>query len=254
MTAAEYLADKRIIYLDNEATSLETVKRIFHDRGVKDVSVHKQPLEAINLVLSTMDDAERRFDIFISDMNMPEKNGVDLLSYIRKESDQITLILYTGFVVPQRSGHEQQCADAAIFIQKKLDDPEDFVLSVAMNHHRHQKNSPGGIKGNNIHRTIDPRNFEEPPPAPTAQIVPASDMQKMEALKMLAKPLMDDLARITDKKAVVVTGDEHITVAQLIKEIDGLSTIGLEHLSEWFALQQWQHGVRRAKETARGQN
>jgi len=89
------LIDKRILIADDEAG----IRRIIHDvlqtRGC-DVEVRETGGQAIDAINQAMAD-ERGFDLILSDIQMPDRNGYEVFSAVRDSMPGTPVILMTGF-------------------------------------------------------------------------------------------------------------------------------------------------------------
>jgi response regulator RpfG family c-di-GMP phosphodiesterase len=80
----------RILILDDEALVLEGLRRQLRARY--EVTVASKPRQAMDLVVS-----RGPYDVIISDLRMPEMDGVALLSAIRNLSPDTVRVLLTGY-------------------------------------------------------------------------------------------------------------------------------------------------------------
>jgi len=69
----------RILLIDDEAFSRNLFKEAMANLGAREVRTARDGFEA----LSVMRNAERSFDVVISDYRMPEMDGLELLKEIR---------------------------------------------------------------------------------------------------------------------------------------------------------------------------
>jgi DNA-binding NtrC family response regulator len=76
--------------IDDEVDLVESLKEILQDDFAEVVICHK-PEQAYELCLSS------QFDLIISDHNMAEVNGLELLKILRSEGIMTPFILMTGF-------------------------------------------------------------------------------------------------------------------------------------------------------------
>ena len=82
----------RILIIDDEISITESIKYLLEYAGF-DVSVANNGREAIELV------ARRKFDATLIDIKMPEMNGVETLSEIKKIQPLIRAFMMTGYAL-----------------------------------------------------------------------------------------------------------------------------------------------------------
>ncbi|MEA2083665.1 MAG: response regulator [Thermodesulfobacteriota bacterium] len=80
----------RILVVDDQAVILKTIAAAFKDTSYK-ISTVSNPVEAYQMI------EDERFDIVISDIQMPEMNGLDLLRKIKSHNGMIPVIIITGY-------------------------------------------------------------------------------------------------------------------------------------------------------------
>lgn len=82
---------KRILFVDDEPKLLEGMKRMLYPfRKDWEMVFLTNPLEALELL------ASREFDVLISDLRMPQLNGIELLSQVRDLRPEIVRIILSG--------------------------------------------------------------------------------------------------------------------------------------------------------------
>jgi CheY-like chemotaxis protein len=112
----------RILVADDEPTDLALLDTILRGAGhqVLMVATGSAAAEAIK---------NRPFDLVITDLAMPEGNGLDLIREIRKDFPKLPVIVISGFA-PE---YLQRAGDlGADFILPKPIDPETLLALVAM--------------------------------------------------------------------------------------------------------------------------
>ena len=80
----------RLLMIDDEVDLVESLKDILQDSFAEVVTCHK-PEQAYELCLNS------HFDLIISDHNMAEVNGLELLKILRSEGIMTPFILMTGY-------------------------------------------------------------------------------------------------------------------------------------------------------------
>jgi CheY-like chemotaxis protein len=83
---------KLILYVDNEWAVIEPVNQILNRLGYETV-VTTWCSEAVNLMRSQPE----RFDLVITDMNMPDMDGFELSRALKEIRPDIPILLCTGF-------------------------------------------------------------------------------------------------------------------------------------------------------------
>lgn len=83
---------ERLLIVEDESALREVMQRILEDLGYS-VTVTGSPLGALQQFVSD----PKCFDLLITDMNMPEMNGAELIGKIRAIRQDIPVVLCTGF-------------------------------------------------------------------------------------------------------------------------------------------------------------
>lgn len=89
MNSAKKLEDLNILVVEDDADFAETLEDMLHYSGIH-TSTAKDGAEAQNIT------HQKKFDLVISDINMPNCNGMELLSIIQG-SDKTPTILMSGY-------------------------------------------------------------------------------------------------------------------------------------------------------------
>ncbi|SHO48555.1 hybrid sensor histidine kinase/response regulator [Desulfopila aestuarii] len=84
--------EERLLIVDDEADLREVLQRILENIGYS-VTVAATPIEALARFTATPHD----FDMLITDMNMPEMDGAELIDKVRALRENLPVILCTGF-------------------------------------------------------------------------------------------------------------------------------------------------------------
>ena len=80
----------RVLVVDDQVVILKTIVAAFKDTPYE-ISAVSNPFEAYRMV------EDERFDIVISDIQMPKMNGLDLLRKIKSHNGMIPVIIITGY-------------------------------------------------------------------------------------------------------------------------------------------------------------
>ena len=112
----------RLLIVDDEEKICDTLSRYFKYQGYA-VDTAGNGREALELL------GQSRHDIVVSDIMMPEMNGVELLKTIRREYPMIRVIMITGYVTME---HALTCLryGADTFIFKPIEDMSELKDAV----------------------------------------------------------------------------------------------------------------------------
>ena len=109
----ENTAEKHIYFLDDEPTIREAVRETLEDSNFK-VTCFGTPTECLTRLHSA------KCDLLITDLKMPEKNGIELLMDIKHLAPWIPVLMITGYGDIPTAVKAMQ-AGAVDFIEKPLD-------------------------------------------------------------------------------------------------------------------------------------
>lgn len=85
-----------ILLVDDDKDTLRLVQKYFEKKGAH-VSAYSNPLLALqNFMENNKHSDNSYYDLVISDIRMPEMNGIELASIIRKMDQDIPIILITA--------------------------------------------------------------------------------------------------------------------------------------------------------------
>jgi DNA-binding NtrC family response regulator len=82
---------ERILIVDDESDMLELLELIITDRTEYEVVTTNNPLEVPELL------REQAFDLLITDLRMPEVDGIELIEMVKEIDDQIPFIIITAY-------------------------------------------------------------------------------------------------------------------------------------------------------------
>jgi len=80
----------RILVLDDDNAVVDALGRVMSSKGEYDVVCEMDPLVAVECA------REAKFDVILSDINMPKMNGIEFLQAIRGFDSDVPVILLTG--------------------------------------------------------------------------------------------------------------------------------------------------------------
>jgi CheY-like chemotaxis protein len=81
-----------ILLVDDEKDTLRLVQKYLEKKGAH-VSAYSNPLLALQDFMKNNNGNDNPYDLIISDIRMPEMNGIELASIIRKMNKDIPIIL-----------------------------------------------------------------------------------------------------------------------------------------------------------------
>jgi len=96
------LAGISTLVLDDEADTLDVVRRLLTDCGA-DVTCARDADEALRHLRS------RRFDVFVSDIGLPEKNGYELMRELRADGQIIPAVALSAYARPEDRQRALEC-------------------------------------------------------------------------------------------------------------------------------------------------
>ena len=116
--------DYRILVVDDSITTRALMKNIFNSRGYSYEMV-KNPKEAFEML------AEKKFDIIISDLEMPEMSGIEFLNILKtnEKYSKIPVIILSSYD-GERTDATEYHADAFI---TKSEFNQDYLLQIIRN-------------------------------------------------------------------------------------------------------------------------
>jgi two-component system response regulator FixJ len=113
--------EKHIFFLDDEPTIREVVRETLQDSNFK-VSCFGNPIECLAWLRS------KKCDLLITDLKMPEKDGIELLADIQQLVPWVPVLMITGYGdIP--TAVKAMKAGAVDFIEKPLE-KKNFVRKV----------------------------------------------------------------------------------------------------------------------------
>jgi DNA-binding NtrC family response regulator len=116
---------RKVLIVDDEKDIVHTLYRGFVlSKSGYEVATATKPSEAIEKI------NEKQFDLVISDINMPEMDGFQLLSYIKQTSPKTHVIIMTGYGSEKRK-NEAIANGASAYIEKPFETTE--VNNLVMN-------------------------------------------------------------------------------------------------------------------------
>jgi CheY-like chemotaxis protein len=111
-----------ILLVDDNRNGLMARKAVLAELGYH-ITTATRPTQALEAFRSNS------FDLVITDYNMPEMNGVDLIHHLRADQPAIPIILISGYVEALGLNEANTRADAVI--QKSANEVSHLVLAVA---------------------------------------------------------------------------------------------------------------------------
>ena len=77
------IAEMNILIVDDSITSRKHIQRVLEGLGATDIMVAENGVEAVRFI------EENYFELIVTDLNMPEMNGQQLVEYIREEQKDL---------------------------------------------------------------------------------------------------------------------------------------------------------------------
>ena len=115
------IAEQHIFFLDDELTVREVVKETLEDSHFK-VSCFGDPIECLTRLRS------KKCDLLVTDLKMPEKDGIELLTDVKHLAPWVPVLMITGYGdIP--TAVKAIKAGAVDFIEKPLD-KKNFVRKI----------------------------------------------------------------------------------------------------------------------------
>jgi two-component system chemotaxis response regulator CheY len=82
----------RVLLVEDDMFAQRLAAGVLRQLGVKNLTIVKDGQAAIDLLGST----EVKFDLIVSDWNMPKVTGLDLLKHVRKTWENMPFLMLTG--------------------------------------------------------------------------------------------------------------------------------------------------------------
>jgi DNA-binding NtrC family response regulator len=82
---------ERILIVDDEIDMLELLELIITDRTDYEVVTTNNPLEVTELL------KQQPFDLLITDLRMPDVDGIELIERVKQVDDQLPFIIITAY-------------------------------------------------------------------------------------------------------------------------------------------------------------
>lgn len=87
---------KKIAIVDDEVSILDMLERYLKRRDVLEIDTFSSPSQALPAILSG------KYDLVLSDIMMPEMNGVDLLKKVKEARPNQNMIMMTAFSTEEK--------------------------------------------------------------------------------------------------------------------------------------------------------
>jgi len=100
------LKDLRIIYLEDEELIKESVERTV-SKFIKELVSFTNPIEALEFI----ENSDRKFDLIITDIQMPRMNGLDFIRELKSKNIDIPIVVITAFNTEE---HLQACEELEV--------------------------------------------------------------------------------------------------------------------------------------------
>lgn len=104
------LEDLRVLMVDDSSTSRNYIKRVFTNLGITRISTARNGREAVAMFASS------DFDLIVTDLNMPEMDGQQLVEFVRQRLGDATvpILMVTGEQDAKRLANVQHSGVSAL--------------------------------------------------------------------------------------------------------------------------------------------
>ena len=82
---------KKVLILDDEQEIINLIKSFFSRKNLFDVITYTNPLLALEYI------SNNNIDLVLSDIMMPEMNGIEVLKKLKNQNQNIKVIMMTAF-------------------------------------------------------------------------------------------------------------------------------------------------------------
>ncbi|CAI8221397.1 MAG: response regulator [Sulfurovum sp.] len=100
------LKDLKIIYLEDEELIKESVERTV-SKFIKEFISFTNPIEA----LSFIENSDSKFDLIITDIQMPKMNGLDFIRELKNRDINLPVIVITAYNTKE---HLKKCEELGV--------------------------------------------------------------------------------------------------------------------------------------------
>ena len=118
---SEPSAHGRILLVDDNWNGLQARKSVLEEHGHR-ITMARGGEEALDVF------SRQKFELVITDYQMPGMDGLELISRLRKQSPEAPIILLSGFV--DSLGFSQENTGADCVIQKSANEVQHLVRAV----------------------------------------------------------------------------------------------------------------------------
>jgi CheY-like chemotaxis protein len=133
----------QILLVDDNRNGLMARKAVLAELGYR-ITTATRPTQALEAFRSDS------FDLVITDYNMPEMKGVELIHHLRAERPAIPVILISGYVEALGLNEANTRADAVI--QKSANEVSHLVLAVSRLLRRKAPRKPANAQASSIQK------------------------------------------------------------------------------------------------------
>jgi two-component system chemotaxis response regulator CheY len=104
------IADLNVLVVDDSNMARKHLSRVLNDIGINNITTAENGLQAIEQIQKS------EFDLIVTDLNMPEMDGQQLIEYVRKEmgNTYVPILMVTSEDNEARLGNVQQAGVSAI--------------------------------------------------------------------------------------------------------------------------------------------
>jgi CheY-like chemotaxis protein len=106
---------KKIMIIDDELDILDVLERFLSKQKEYEISTYSNPIDAFN------DAKNKKYDLILSDIMMPQVSGIDILKELKKLNENTKIILMTAYSTSRKKETAEQLKVDA-YIEKPFQD------------------------------------------------------------------------------------------------------------------------------------
>lgn len=123
MTYYISMENSKIVVVDDEKMVTSAFKALFKVEGYSDIHLFNNPNEAVEFL------RENKPDLIISDFMMPEMNGLEFLTEVKKLYNEVSMILLTGYADKENAIKAINEIGLYKYIEKPWDN-DDLMMNI----------------------------------------------------------------------------------------------------------------------------
>lgn len=123
MTYYISMENSKIVVVDDEKMVTSAFKALFKVEGYSDIHLYNNPNDAVEFL------RENKPDLIISDFMMPEMNGLEFLTEVKKLYNEVSMILLTGYADKENAIKAINEIGLYKYIEKPWDN-DDLMMNI----------------------------------------------------------------------------------------------------------------------------